>query len=84
MPPLHGPTLLPLLRKRLEERHERLAGGFVAVVEGGKDVAFVHVDKEEELLPEDSGSLAPLASPASADAELASLPMLTLTFSVAE
>ena len=58
--------------------------GFVAVVEGGKVVAFVHVDKAEELLPEDGGSLAPLASPASADAELASLPMLTLTYSVAE
>ena len=38
--------------------------GFIAIVEGGVIVVFVHVEKEEELLPEDSGSLTPLASPA--------------------
>ena len=58
--------------------------GFIAVVEGVIFVFVHHVDKEEEVLPEDSGSQTPLASPASADAELASLPMLTLTFTVAE
>ena len=58
---------------------------FIAVVEVVVVVFVHHVDGEEEvLLPEDSGSQTPLASPASADAELASLPMLTLTFTKAE